>query len=192
MSALPKQKWTVEEYLAMEAVSDHKHEFLNGEIFDMAGASLNHNRLVASIIGILHRQLNKTSCEVLPSDMRLKVKPTGLYSYPDVTVVCGDVQLDRQDNRNFLNPTVIVEVLSPSTEAYDRGLKFQNYRTLESLQEYLLISQDSARIEHYVRQGEQWLFTDATRLDQTITLSSINCTLLLSEVYEKVSFDEEA
>jgi Uma2 family endonuclease len=191
MSALRKQRWTVNEYLAMESASEEKHEFLDGEIFAMAGASLNHNRLVASTLGLLHNQLSKSPCEVLPSHMRLKVNRTGLYTYPDVSVVCGEVQLDAQDERNFLNPAVIFEVLSPSTEEYDRGKKFQYYRTLESLQEYLLISQESMRVEDYVRQGEQWLLTDATKLEHMLTLPSINCTLTLADIYEKVVFEQE-
>lgn len=189
MSALPKHKWTVTEYLAFERESDEKHEFFDGEIFDMAGASEKHVLLVNSTSALLYMQLRKRLCNVYSNDMRLKIDAEGHYTYQDIMVVCGEAQIEDHYGDTLLNPTVIIEVLSPSTETYDRGRKFQSYRTLESLQEYLLVSQDSVRIEHYVRQGEYWLLTDATKPEDTITLPSINCTLSLAEVYEKVIFE---
>jgi Uma2 family endonuclease len=193
MSAAPQQVWTPESYLAFERESETKHEYLAGEIFAMTGASENHNLVTANTLASLHAQLRRTPCRIYPSDMRLKVPAVGLYTYPDVTVVCGEPQFDEDEVPDtLLNPTVLIEVLSPSTESYDRGKKFQHYRTLESLQEYLLISQESARIEHYVRQGEQWLFSDAYRLEDVVKLPSIDCSLALADVYEKVTFEPEA
>jgi Uma2 family endonuclease len=120
--------------------------------------------------------------------MRVKVSLTGLYTYPDVVVVCGEIRFEDVDNDTLLNPTVIVEVPSASTEAYDRGEKFAHYRRLESLQEYLLVAQDKVRIEHYVRQGAQWLLSEASALDETVHLAAIDCDMVLRDVYDKVQF----
>jgi Uma2 family endonuclease len=120
--------------------------------------------------------------------MRVKVSLTGLYTYPDVVVVCGEIRFEDVDNDTLLNPTVIVEVLSASTEAYDRGEKFEHYRRLESLQEYLLVAQDKVRIKHYVRQGAQWILSEASTLDDTVHLAAIDCDVVLRDVYDKVQF----
>jgi Uma2 family endonuclease len=120
--------------------------------------------------------------------MRVKVSLTGLYTYPDVVVVCGEIRFEDVDNDTLLNPTVIVEVLSASTEAYDRGEKFAHYRRLESLQEYVLVAQDKVRIEHYVRQGSQWVLSEASTLDETVHLAAIDCNMVLRDVYDKVQF----
>jgi Uma2 family endonuclease len=191
MSAVPQTKWTPEEYLAFERVSEIKHEYFNGEIFAMTGSSRNHNRITIKTGTILLNQLGQRRCDVFASDMRVKIKKIGKYTYPDVSVVCGEPEFEDQEVDTLLNPNVIIEVLSPSIENCDRGKKFQHYRTIESLQEYLLISQDSVSIEHYVRQGEKWVLTDAKTLDTVLTLPSIDCTLALADVYEKVEFEEE-
>src|SRR5258708_7680372 len=136
MSALPEMTWTVERYLAFERESDLRHEYLNREIFALAGASLRHNLIAANTLASLHSQLRKRECTVYPSDMRLKVSRTGLYTYPDLSVVCGTPQLEDDHQDTLLNPTLIIEVLSPSTESYDRGKKFQHYRTVETLPNY--------------------------------------------------------
>lgn len=154
---------------------------------------MNHSLIVGSTSANLYAQLRRLQCNVYHINMRLKVSTTGLYTYPDISVVCGTEKFedDRQDT--LLNPTVILEILSPSTESYDRGKKFQHYRTLQSLQEYILISQDSPRIEHYVRQeNDQWLLSEANQLDAVIEMPSIQCRLLLADVYEKVEFEGEA
>ena len=190
MAAIPDFIWTDERYLAFERASDIRHEYLNGEVFALAGASVRHNLIAANILANIHAQLRKRPCVVFPSDMRLKVSRTGLYTYPDISVVCGPPEFDDAHDDTLLNPTVIVEVLSPSTEQYDRGKKFQHYRTLESLQEYGLVAQDSQRIEHYVRQDNgQWLLTDINQPDVSLDLRSISCALLLADVYEKVTFE---
>jgi Uma2 family endonuclease len=188
--ALPKTPITPAEYLKFERASEVKHEYYAGEIFAMTGASKNHNRIVTSTLSRLYNQLRERPCDVFPSDMRVKPHSGILYAYPDITVVCGTPEFEDDEVDTLLNPTVIIEVLSPSTEAYDRGKKFQHYRTIPSFQEYLLIAQDSVRIEHYTLRDNEWVLIDATTLDAIITLHSIDCTLLLKDVYEKVDFNE--
>ncbi len=188
--ALREQTWTVEQYLEFERTSEEKHEYLDGQIYLMGGASHNHSIITATIIGILYTPMRSRPCSVFDSDMR--VKAGRLYTYPDITVVCGTPQYTDDNPDTLLNPTLIIEVLSPSTERYDRGKKFEHYRALESLQEYVLVSQDRPLIEHYIRQPDgQWLFSDASGLDSTLTLPSIGCTLALADVYEKVTFEGE-
>src|SRR5258708_8707069 len=190
MSALPEHVWSVQDYLAYERASDQRHEYIDGKIYALAGASANHNLIVGNTLASLHAQLRKRPCTVYPSDMRVKVSRTGLYTYPDISVVCGEPQFEDEQQDTLLNPNFIVEVLSPSTETYDRGKKFQHYRTLEALQEYLLIAQDSYRVEHYVRQADnQWLLSDVSRTDATLTLPSIQCELLVADLYENVGFE---
>jgi Uma2 family endonuclease len=192
MAALPEFTWTEERYLAFERESDQKHEYLDMQIYDLAGASTNHNLIVGSAYAHLYNQLRKRPCFVYPSDMRLKVSKTRLYTYPDISIVCGTPQFDDEQKDTILNPIVLIEVLSPSTESYDRGKKFRHYRTLESLQEYVLIAQDSIQIEHYSRQAdEQWLLNDISQPDASLDLRSIGCTLLAADMYEKVTFDEQ-
>ncbi len=187
--ALPKFI-TPEEYLRMERASEEKHEYFRGEIFAMTGASENHNIVVGSTYAALYVQLRKRPCQIYPSDMRVRIPSTGLYTYPDISVICGTPEFEDDVLDTLLNPTVIIEVLSSSTEQYDRGKKFQHYRTIASLQEYILIAQDSFRIEQFSRKDSQWILTDAKTLDTSIQLTSIDCTLALSDVYEKVSFDD--
>ena len=190
MSAQPKHKMTVEEYLAFEETSDVKHEYYAGEIFAQAGANERHNIIVGSVLALLYGQLRRQPCNVYPSDMRVEIQDTGLYTYPDISVVCGQALFAETSRSTLINPTVIIEVLSPSTEAYDRGKKFQNYRTIETLQEYVLITQDFKQIEHYVRQPDDlWLLSFAGDESDIVTLPSIDCTLSIADVYEKVIFE---
>jgi Uma2 family endonuclease len=191
MSALPKNFMTPEEYLKFERQSDIKHEYLDGEIFAMSGASEPHNVIVGNTFASLHAQFRKRPCRVYMGDMRVRVPGTSFYTYPDLTAVCGERQFEDDVLDTLINPTVIIEVLSPSTESYNRGKKFQLYRKIGSLQEYLLIAQDSVRVEHFVRQGEAWVFTDASSRDAIVTLPSIDCTLALDDVYENLTFDDE-
>jgi Uma2 family endonuclease len=146
--------------------------------------------IVFNLAGVLRPQFVGRPCEAYASDMRVKVSSTGLYTYPDLVAICGEVVFDDEHTDTLLNPTVIVEVLSPSTEAYDRGEKFAHYRRLESLQEYVLVSQDKVRIEWFVRQGAQWILSEASGLDETVRLESIGCDLVLRDVYDKVRFAE--
>lgn len=188
--ALPQPHMTPEEYLRMERQSEIKHEYYAGEIFATSGASMKHNFIVASATAALLVQLRHKGCRVSANDFRVRTGPPLLYTYPDISIVCRTPQLEDSHQDILLNPTVIIEVLSPSTESYDRGRKFQQYRTLESLQEYLLIAQDTPRIEHFRRQGEHWLFNDYTGLETSLELPAVGCTLALSDVYEQVIFTE--
>jgi Uma2 family endonuclease len=179
-----------EEYLRLERQAEYKSEYLNGEIFAMSGASREHNLIAAHIVSELDQQLKGKPCEVYPSDMRVKVTATGLYTYPDVIVVCGEPKFEDNYVDTLLNPTLLVEVLSPSTERYDRIAKSSYYRTLDSLAEHLLVAQDEVRLEQYVKQANgQWLLSEYTSLDGSIELQSINCSLTLADVYDKVTLN---
>lgn len=191
MSAMPEFNGVMTEadYLVFERASDMKHELLNGEIYAMSGASRAHNLIVGSTYVTLYTQLRGKGCELYPSDMKVRTPATKSYTYPDITVVCGEAQFSDRERDTLLNPTVIIEVLSPNTERYDRGRKFQHYRELESLQEYVLIAQDSPHIEKYLRQADGfWQFSEATGLEDEIALVSIHCKLTLAEVYEQITF----
>lgn len=192
MSALPfdTTPMTEDQYLAVERASDLKHEFHDGEVFVMTGASRAHNLIAANLITTLNNQLRDRPCEVYPADMRVKVQTSGLYAYPDISVVCGEAQFVDDAFDTLTNPVLIIEVLSPSTEAYDRGGKFQHYRRLISLQEYLLVAQDSPRIERFLREGNRWTFSDGEGLEATFDLPSIGCALALEEVYRKVTLGD--
>jgi Uma2 family endonuclease len=179
-----------EEYLALERKAEYKSEYLHGEIFAMTGASRKHNLLATNISSSLHQQLKARPCEVYSSDMRVKVAASGLYTYPDVVVVCGEPQFEDDYLDTLLNPTVLFEILSKSTERYDRIAKSDYYRTLESLTEHLLIAQDEVQVEQYVKQANgQWLLSDLRSIDAVIELESIDCTLALRDVYDKVPID---
>jgi Uma2 family endonuclease len=194
MSALPvSDKPTTEaEYLAFERDSEIKHEFIDGEIYAMSGASRHHNLITASVIATLYNQLRGKDCETYPSDMKVRTPSTGAYVYPDIIVVCGEARFADDQHDVLLNPTVIIEVLSATTEAFDRGVKFQRYRELVSLQEYILIAQDRPHIERFVRQENGlWQFSEAYGLQASITLTSIACQLALADVYEPISFDSD-
>lgn len=177
-----------EDYLALERASELKHEYRNGEMIPMTGASRWHNLIMTNFIATLHHQFRKRPCEIYPSDMRVKVSHTGLYTYPDIVVVCDAPELEDDYKDTLLNPSVIVEVLSKSTESYDRGEKFEHYRTLATLTDYILVAQDRVHVEHYQRRANgEWLFAEFKHLDQVVTIQSIDCTLELADVYEKVT-----
>ncbi len=187
MPLQPKPRLTPEDYLALERSADFKSEYFNGETFAMTGASRAHNTIVLNIGSEIRQQLKQRPCKAYVNDMRVKVDPTGLYIYPDVVVVCGKEQFDDTHLDTLLNPTLIVEILSESTEAYDRGRKFEHYRKLDSLAEYVLIAQNRPHIESYRRQADQqWLLTECSELDGTLRLPSIDCDLALVEIYDKV------
>lgn len=193
MSAAPKIRYTPEEYLAMERQAPFKSEYHAGEIFAMAGASVTHNIITLNVATQLRVQLRGGPCRPFAADMRVRVGPADLYAYPDVAVVCGERRFADEQRDVLLNPTVIVEVLSPGTEEYDRGDKFAGYRHLESLQEYLLVAQDRPRVEQYTRQADgQWRLSEAAHLDAVMHLSSLAADLALSEVYADVSFEAGA
>ena len=190
MSSQPKPRFTPEEYLTIDRQSEHKHEYFDGEIFAMTGASRKHNLISVNVAATLNNQLADRECEVYASDMRVKVNPMGLYTYPDVVVVCGLPQFEDKEIDTLLNPIVIIEVLSKTTEGYGRGDKFEHYRSVASLSEVVLIAQDKHHVEYYRRQeGSQWMLTETNSLQDKIILASINCELPLSQIYRKVSID---
>ena len=186
--ALQPQMWlSPEAYLAIERQSACKSEYVAGEMFAMAGASRRHNLIVANVIRILGNQLLASPCNVYPSDMRLKIPHTGRYTYPDVVVACAEEQFEDEHRDTLLNPVVIIEVLSDSTEAYDRGKKFEEYQRIESLVEYVLIAQDHHSVEHYVRQDQRtWIYSAFQSLEDIVLLNTIECQLVLQDVYAKV------
>lgn len=194
MSVEPTKKLLPKEYLEIERRSEFKSEYWHGEMFAMAGASEAHNLLVTNVVIELGSQLKGRSCKLYPNDMRVRIPRSPSYKYPDVTVVCGKAQFEDDRHDTLLNPTVIIEVLSPSTEAYDRGKKFGEYRTVDSLREYLLISQDKPLIERYVRQEGTpfWLLSEAGGVENRIEITSVECSLELAEVYDKVEFESSA
>jgi Uma2 family endonuclease len=188
MSAEPAAKriWTASDYLAWERQEPTRHEFFEGEIFAMPGATREHNLLVLNVGAELRSALREKPCEVYAADMRVKVPATGLYTYPDGVVVCGQAELEDDALDTLLNPRVLVEVLSVSTEAYDRGKKFEQYRSIPSFVEYLLVAQDRVHVEHFSRQADgAWLLREA-QAGGRIELLSIGCVLQLDEVYLEV------
>jgi len=157
----------------------------------MAGASREHNYIAGDLFGELRSQLRGRNCKLFMSDMRVRVRPTGLYTYPDVVVVCGRPRFDDSQVDVLLNPTVIFEVLSPSTEAYDRGAKFAHYRYLDSLKEYILVAQDRMQVDHFARVGHQWLLTAYSRPEEILQLPALECAIPLAEIYAQVELPEE-
>jgi Uma2 family endonuclease len=179
-----------EEYLRRERQAEHKSEYLNGEIFAMGGASEARNLIAGNIFGELRPQLRERPCRAYISDMRVKVRSNGLYTYPDVVVVCGEPEFEDEEVDTLLNPTILIEVLSRSTERYDRIAKTSYYRTMDSLAEHMLVAQDEIRLEQYVRQPNgQWLLSEYVTLDAVVNLPSIECTLKLSDVYDRITFE---
>lgn len=192
MSAVPKRKMTEEEYLAFEETSETKHEFYNGELFDMAGASRQHNDISTNLIVEIGTRLKGGPCRVSASDQRVKVRRTGLYTYPDLLIVCGPREFDPVNEHTLLNPNVVIEILSDSTEAYDRGTKFEHYQKLPSVREYVLVRQDRMRVERLVRQSdESW---NAAAFDDpagSFSLVTVPLTIPLADVYRDVELTEE-
>ncbi len=180
---------TPDEYLELERKSEIRSEYIGGRIFAMSGASRRHNLIAGNLFRELSSQMRGRECEVYVSDMRVKIGPTGMYTYPDIAAVCGQPRFEGAHVDTLLNPMVIVEVLSESTEAYDRGEKFANYRRLDTLQEYVLVAQDKIRVEHYRREGEQWILSEISDPDSALDLPSIGCHVGLGAIYEKVDFN---
>ena len=187
MSSTAAQTYlTPEEYLAFERKATTKHEYLNGQIVAMSGASFAHNFLTMNTANQLYNQLIDGECQVAASDMRVKVTEIDSYFYPDVVVVCGEPRAEDDTFDTLLNPVLIVEVLSPSTEGYDRGEKFDHYQQIVSLKDYILISQDEVRVEHYCRQEFKWRQSEFQGLEDVLSLLSIGCELRLSDIYRRV------
>jgi Uma2 family endonuclease len=188
MAVHPHRRFTAAEYLEMERAANYRSEFVNGEIYAMSGASREHNLITVNISRELSQQLKGRPCETYSADMRVKVLDTGMYAYPDVVVVCGDPAFEDAHVDTLTNPTVLIEVLSPSTEAYDRGAKFSHYRRLSSLREYLLVACDRFSVVRYTKDHDRWIFAEVNAEDEVITLAAIGCTLSLREIYDRVRF----
>lgn len=188
MSSLPDYYLSPEEYLTLERRAESKSEYVDGVMYATAGRSERHNLIAANVIITLGAQLRDSPCRVYPSDLKVRVPGSRRFFYPDVSIVCGETQFADDEQDVVLNPSVVVEVLSESTAAFDRGEKFQSYQQIESLREYLLVSQDEHVVEHFLRQDDgHWLYTKAGGPDEAITLPSVNCRLALRDVYNKVT-----
>jgi Uma2 family endonuclease len=187
-----KPKMSPEEYLEFERASKIKHEYFDGEIFAMTGAGVNHNRISSNINYSLRNHLNDRPCDVFLNDMRVKVQKIDKYVYPDVVVVCGDLELEDQEFDTLLNPIVIIEILSNSTEIYDRGKKFAHYRLISSLQEYILVSQYHCQVEQFVRgdDGVWRLFEPYTEMNESFKIEAVDCELPLFDIYFRIEFGE--
>jgi Uma2 family endonuclease len=189
MSTVPKRLLTEQEYLAIERKASYRSEFYRGEMFAMAGATREHNLITGNAFRQIGNQLESRPCEVYSTDMRVRITPTGLFTYPDVVIACGGPQFVDDQDDVLLNPTVLIEVLSPSTASYDRGDKAVHYRKLESLQELLLIEQEYPAVDHYIRQPSgDWLLKQPEGLASVIELPSINCRLTFSDLYARITF----
>ncbi len=193
MSTLPKTYLTPEQYLEIERKAEFKSEYYQGEMFAMSGAREGHNLIVWNLAAELHRQLRAKPCRAYINDMRVRVNATGLYTYPDVAAVCGEPQFLDDTRDTLLNPSLIVEVLSPSTEAYDRGRKFEHYRSVESVSEYLMLASERVSAELYTRQPDgRWLLTAAAHMEDSLDLQSVGAHLSLADLYEKVDLTAPA
>lgn len=193
MSTVPKRLLTEQEYLAKERKAPFRSEFYRGEMFAMAGASREHNVITGNVFYRLRSQLDTGPCEVYSTDMRVRITPTGLYTYPDVVVACGGPQFADNEQDVLLNPTVLVEVLSPSTASYDRGDKRVHFLQLDSLRELLLVEQEFPAVEHHIRQPSgDWLLKTIADPQARIELPSISCVLTLAEIYARITFPPDA
>jgi Uma2 family endonuclease len=189
MASVSKHFYAPEEYLTLERKSPYRSEYCAGEIFAMTGASRQHNIIVANVTALLINQFEDRECEVYPNGMRVRTSDTTLYTYPDVVALCGEPLFEDDSVDTLLNPALIIEVLSPSTEADGWTRKLAGYRKIASLQEYVLIAQRECRVTQYIRQpGGPWLFQEAASLDETMHLSSVKCDLPLQKVYRRVPF----
>jgi Uma2 family endonuclease len=196
MSALPKLLYTLEEYLELDKNSEERHEFFEGtvrgvgEVFALSGGSVNHERIIKNLLRRLEEKLGGKDCEAFPSNLRLKVPAAFPYRYPDVTVICGELQSEELAGQQMvLNPLMIIEVLSPTTEAYDLGKKFTAYQSILSFREYLLIAQDSPHVIQHVRQaGDKWLRSEQQGLEAVLEVESLGIRLPLHEIYQRVTF----
>lgn len=200
MSTAEKRRLTPQEYLAIDEASEIRHEFLDGEIFAMSDTTFWHTLIKDNLSQALRNKLaakNANDCYVLTSDQRVKVSATGLYTYPDILICCGEPVFDEEIRNTLVNPRVLIEVLSESTERYDRGAKFGHYRQLASVQEYLLIAQDRPCVERYVREpaagdsppaADRWVLTAVTDAAGSLLLESVGVEVTLADIYDRVVF----
>ncbi|MEZ6127855.1 MAG: Uma2 family endonuclease [Planctomycetaceae bacterium] len=191
MSTVPRTHLTPEQYLTQERKAEFKSQYFRGEVFAIAGATREHNLIVGNPVREIGNALKRFPCEVYPSDMRVKVSPSGLYTYPDATVVCEPPRFEDDQFDTLLNPTVLFEVLSESTEFDDRGSKFRPYRDIASLKEYVMIAQDRASVEYYVRQTDRgWHLHEAQSAEDSVRFASIDVTVPLAKIYRNVRIEK--
>jgi len=188
MSTQPQRSLlTAEEYLAIERKAEFKSEYFNGEMFAMAGVRRAHDLIAMNVYRVLGNQLLARDCHVYSSDMRVKIKKIDKYTYPDVAVTCGKEVFEDDQGDTLLNPIVIIEILSDSSKAYDRGKKFQHYQFIDSMVEYIMIAQDTIRVDQYVRQKDKtWLHYGYQNPDDVVKLESVGCELALKDIYAKL------
>ena len=184
---------TPQQYLEQERNAEFRSEYFDGQLLAKTGSSADHCTIVGNTAVRIRQQFRNRTCEVFMNMMRIKVIKRSSYFYPDVVAVYGKPQFEDNEQDVLLNPTLIVEVLSPSTEGYDRGTKFEHYRTIDSLSDYLLVAQDKIHVEHYVRQSDRsWLFSEFKSAEDKIQMESIGGELLVAEIYEKVEFESQS
>ncbi|MCG6942063.1 MAG: Uma2 family endonuclease [Thiohalocapsa sp.] len=190
MSLQPRPRYSFDDYLAAERECvDQRHEYLDGEVFAMTGASWEHNLITANLVGELHAALKGHPCRVLTNDLRVYAADANAGTYPDVAVLCGAPEFYDQRRDTLINPTLLIEVLSPSTEGYDRGGKFASYRTLPSLRQYVLVAQDRQAIDVFTRETDQrWVMTSYTAADRNVVFDVIDCTIAMTDLYAGVEF----
>jgi Uma2 family endonuclease len=191
MNASPILKYTAAEYLELEETSLEKNEFYKGEIFAMAGASISHNQIVANSLGEIWSFLKNKKCKIFPSDLRIHSIANSLYTYPDLSIICNEIETVGKNN--VTNPTVLIEVLSATTQDYDRGAKFKLYRDIESLKEYILISSLETLVEKYNKQADgSWVLHEYKNEADTFIISSIDFSITLKDLYRDVDFAIES
>ena len=180
-----------EQYLEMERASETKNEYFNGEVFAMSGASLNHNIVVSTVNTIVLPFLKGKACNMFGSDLRIHIPKNSLYTYPDFSIICGKPEMTDDIKDTVINPSVIIEVLSKSTKDYDRGTKFNLYRSIKTLKEYVLIDSTSISVEVFTRQeNNSWILTEFKQLSESFFITTIGLTLHLADIYEDVVFEE--
>ena len=185
----PKYNYfTIKEYLEMERNSEEKHEYYEGEIFSMSGASISHNRISMNLSALLKSKLDGKDCEPFGSDLRIHIPTNTLYTYPDFSIICGDLKTTDDSFDTVTNPTVILEILSQSTHRYDRLEKFSLYREIETFKEYILIDSRKLHIQKHLLTNEGWLLSDYKNIEDTVFINSANISLFLMDIYKGVSF----
>ena len=191
MSAHAQPRLSEEQYLEIERKAEFRHQFYDGVMYAMSGGSSTHAFLIASLSREFGNLFKNRPCRVATSDLRVRVSRGGLYTYPDVVVVCGNLSFADDQKDTLTNPTMLVEVLSSSTEAYDRGFKAEQYRQIESLREYVLVSQSRPHIEVFTKSASgHWVLSEFTGLDTTCRFDSVDCSIPLAEIYDKIVFEE--
>lgn len=190
MVAQPQKRYSPEEYLALEETAEYRSEYYRGEIFAMSGGSANHNRIIKNLVITLDAALEGKPCETFVTDMRLHVRKNSLYTYPDVMIVCGRIEYVKGRTDTITNPVVIFEVFSESTQAYDRGAKFELYRAIETLQDYVLVDQSRVHVEYFHKlEDGRWLLTEFNNLEGVLMLESVGVEIPLSRVYQRVEWE---